>query len=1087
MPAGLLDQVPDGYVQVVQWDVASLLNDEGLDDLQDKFLEAWEWVEEYGIFLDDVTNVVSANDDRSNSLWLLSGEFEWDDVRDDLDDVGFDDSEYRNVEVWEESSRGLTVGLLEDRGLVVISSPEDDGVKDVIRALQSGEGFLFEDTDLEITRVLGRVKVGFQMMAEEGCGDVDVRSCKGVAYSVGRGEDELTLNLEWVFLFRSDSSARSGSSDIEDYFEDEMPSEVDVEDVEQDGEYVVVRATIDEEDLSLPSRITEVEVRPSPTPDVIFPTSTPTAPAPTSIAPSATLATPFSTPTAAGMVQVGALVQGDIGSSGEVDEYQVALDGGSIYIIETVLDTLGDSELYIFDVDGQTELDHNDDFLDRESRIEFTAPRSGVYYIRVNGFETSVGSYQLSITEDVSVVIAVTSTPPASLPTFPAPIPTSNIVLSVEGDIGSSGEVDEYVVFLEGGRTYIIETELGTLPDSVLRILDIDGQTELGFNDDFDNLESRIDFAAPRSGVYFVQVNGFSVSVGSYALSITEDISVVIVVTPTAVPVPAPQPTPTTVSIPAPQPTPTPASVPAPQPTDTPVSVPAPQQQSVTVVFGDEPVNLGVYGIGGCIIIPSHFSCTDAVSDPLTYIDSTTFEVVPLSGVESWEQISEDTWRFILRDGVKFHNGEDWNAAAAKAGIDESGDPDNFHASFFYTGSSHGEVVDDMTVDVVCDDPCPILPRTAFLILFQAPDWYAGASESERVSKTVGFGPYKFGTWNRGVNVELEIYEDYLPNDAVDAQTPTIQEITQLWMNEQIVRAAMVAVGEVDWAFDLGLDQQNDVPVFDHGGAAETFVNVFDTIWHPELKKQNVRLALSYATDCQSIVDELYDSFYECQGTFAPPGTLGVTARTLAPYPFDPDLSFHLLAEANYDPANEIVINVFAGRFFRNVEVAEFQAQMWRDVGVTVSVINQETAKWLDVARTGCGRAIDEFADLDNPPDDFCLSLPPGPPLFASPNTYQLNPSLETLDFAAALNRMDCLDLNTKFCDPVNVQPLLAPARAAVGDDRLAKMTELADIAYDEAIIYTYFNAAVFYGVSDDLVWAPRYDRRLRVNQWRFN
>ena len=350
VPAGLLNQVPDGYVQVVQWDVESLLDDEGLDDLQDEFLEAWEWVEEYGIFLDDVTKVVSATDDRSNSLWLLSGEFEWDDVRDDLDDVGFNDSEYRNVEVWEESSRGLTVGLLEDRGLVVISSPEDDGVKDVIRALQSGEGFLFEDMDLEITRALGKVKVGFQMMAEEGCGDVDVRSCKGVAYSVGRGVDGLTLDLEWVFLFRSDSSARSGSSDIEDYFEDEIPSEVDVEDLEQDGEFVVVTATIDEEDLSLPSRITVVNVRPRATSDVIFPTSTPKDLTPTSIAPSAKPTTVLSL--LAGMVQVGTLVQGDIGSSGEVDEYQVALDGGSTYIIETVLDTLGDSELYILDVDG---------------------------------------------------------------------------------------------------------------------------------------------------------------------------------------------------------------------------------------------------------------------------------------------------------------------------------------------------------------------------------------------------------------------------------------------------------------------------------------------------------------------------------------------------------------------------------------------------------------------------------------------------------------------------------------------------------------------------------------------------------------
>lgn len=64
------------------------------------------------------------------------------------------------------------------------------------------------------------------------------------------------------------------------------------------------------------------------------------------------------------------------------------------------------------------------------------------------------------------------------------------------------------------------------------------------------------------------------------------------------------------------------------------------------------------------------------------------------------------------------------------------------------------------------------------------------------------------------------------------------------------------------------------------------------------------------------------------------------------------DKARELLAEAEYDEANEIVINVFAGRFFRYVEVAEAQAQMWRDVGVNASIANLETAKWLDVART---------------------------------------------------------------------------------------------------------------------------------------
>ena len=80
---------------------------------------------------------------------------------------------------------------------------------------------------------------------------------------------------------------------------------------------------------------------------------------------------------------------------------------------------------------------------------------------------------------------------------------------------------------------------------------------------------------------------------------------------------------------------------------------------------------------------------------------------------------------------------------------------------------------------------------------------------------------------------------------------------------------------------------------------------------------------------------------------------------------------------------------------------------------------------------------------------------------------------------------MDCRHTISHFCD-LDVQPKLDLANTAVGEERERRMTELVDIAYDEMIIYTYFNAEVFYGVSRDLIWTPRYDRRPRVNQWSF-
>ncbi len=528
---------------------------------------------------------------------------------------------------------------------------------------------------------------------------------------------------------------------------------------------------------------------------------------------------------------------------------------------------------------------------------------------------------------------------------------------------------------------------------------------------------------------------------------------------------------------------------------------PSPERSSITMVFGEEPTLLGVWGSlpddedplagPGCRIIPVHAACQDLATDVLTIIDSTTYEVVPLSGTQSWEQIADDRWRFNLTPGVTFHNGEPWNAAAAKQGVDIQGNEAIGQASHSYTGDITGEVVDDLTLDVVCGIACPILPRSTFLVGFQAPGWWNDASSADRASVTIGFGPYVQTEYRRSRHIKFEKYEDYVPNAAApnDANAPSIDEITIEWRGESLVRASMVGVGEADWAMNLNLAHQDSVPVFKSGGAAETFVNVYDTIWHPELKKRDVRLALAHATDCDQIVDSFYEGLFQCQGTYAPPGTLGVTPRTLAQYEYDPAKARELLASANYDPANSIKINVFEGRYPNNVEVAEAQAGMWREVGVTAEVAVLETARWLDVARTGCGNAWREHKG-DDPGDTYCLDVPPGPDCFCIPHGYQLNPSLENLDFARALGRMDCNNSSAKFCDPVNVQPLLDPARAARLDgspSRQELMEELVDIAYDEAIIYTYFDAPVFYGSVENLNWETRFDRRMRPNNWTLN
>ena len=265
--------------------------------------------------------------------------------------------------------------------------------------------------------------------------------------------------------------------------------------------------------------------------------------------------------------------------------------------------------------------------------------------------------------------------------------------------------------------------------------------------------------------------------------------------------------------------------------------------------------------------------------------------MVPLSGVASWSQTSPHRWRFALREGVTFHNGEPWNAAAAKKGIDYLGEPataGHGHPSFRLHGEISGEVADDLTVDVVCATACPIFPRTALFTSFQAPDWWDEASQEERASTTVGLGPYRIASSVAGSDVTLEAFEGYQPNDSFDAQSPSFPRARQIWRPEPLVRAALVEAGDAHWAEDIGLGNALAVPVAKVGPTNEVFALVADNIWHPELKKRGVRRALALAIDCELLTDILYDGRQSCVGSISQPGNCGYHQRQLRPLRLQP-------------------------------------------------------------------------------------------------------------------------------------------------------------------------------------------------------
>ena len=540
-------------------------------------------------------------------------------------------------------------------------------------------------------------------------------------------------------------------------------------------------------------------------------------------------------------------------------------------------------------------------------------------------------------------------------------------------------------------------------------------------------------------------------------------------------------------------------ATPAAMATPVPVQTTAPEsvmssRDTVIFVTNEEPTTIGAASsnCGGNI---QNTICDDMVSDPLTWLDDQNgFQVVGLTGVEGWEQLEPDRWRFRLRENVTFHNGAPWNAEQAKFWIDWFGDEEtsgHYNSNdFSFHGVISGEVVDDLTLDVVCPVACPILPRTTMFTKFQDVGWFQGASEEDIERMTVGLGPYKIVEWNTGQDVRLEANEDYNPNpDTVYSRAPSIKNVRQIWRNEPAVRSAVIIAGEADWA-EINLDDRDRVPKWKSGTNNEVYIYAIDTVHHPELRKVEVRKALALAIDCESLMEALFQNLMQCWTAVSGVGTVGITPENSAPHPFDPERARELLAQAGYDESNKIELIIRSQRVPKDVEYGEAVVTYWRDVGINAELKVSESSVRAAYSRSNCSheRTRSDFeAAAGDDLHEKCRSLGPGAPNFSSMQLTESGTSNESLDFQRhALQRLSCFSRSSGVCFQDLEEAIEEAIVTPTGDLRRQRLEAIADRVREEVLILPNFQVVQVYGMSADLEWEPYYAPRIRANTMFF-
>lgn len=286
---------------------------------------------------------------------------------------------------------------------------------------------------------------------------------------------------------------------------------------------------------------------------------------------------------------------------------------------------------------------------------------------------------------------------------------------------------------------------------------------------------------------------------------------------------------------------------------------------------------------------------TSAIYDPLVRFDIDG-NMNPWLAV-AWENVDPLTWRFTLRDNVKFSNGAPLTSESIALIVewltsDESA-RDGVRGEVPFLKDVR--IIDDLTAEIITTVPVPNFPRYTGSLAMADPERFRRLGRQGYAEDPIGTGPFKVDDW-QPTRILMSAFED-------SWRPPKVGSLEVVSLPSISGRVQALLSRRVDIATGLGPDERHPIEAagkviqswLDPSVAAISLV----TVHGGPLADVRVRQALNYAVNKERIIS----TFFEGLTT---PATQGVSHQAfgfnpdLTPYSFDPELAKQLLAEAGY-------------------------------------------------------------------------------------------------------------------------------------------------------------------------------------------
>ena len=315
--------------------------------------------------------------------------------------------------------------------------------------------------------------------------------------------------------------------------------------------------------------------------------------------------------------------------------------------------------------------------------------------------------------------------------------------------------------------------------------------------------------------------------------------------------------------------------------------------------------------------------------------------VTPLLA-ESWE-VSPDlrTYTFKLRRGVKYQNGEPFNAAAVKFSFDRAAAANSTNKDKRTYTNIATQVVDNYTVVLITKE---IEPDLLFLLGQSSAVLVEPKTVETNATKPVGTGPYRLESWAKGSAIVLAKWDGYRYADAVQ-----IRKVSFRFISEPAAQTTALLSGDVDLfphaSVSRSLPQfQNDkrFQVVFNASRGKTILAINNK--RKPLDDVRVRRAIAAAIDRKAVIEAVADGRGIPIGSHYVPGAPGYIDTT-GINAYNVEKAKQLLAEAGVKTPLELDFVLPPPPYAR--QGGELIAAQLAKVGIVAKIQNVEWAQWM--------------------------------------------------------------------------------------------------------------------------------------------